>query len=172
MKGRCIIAPQELEQQVLNQLHLNHMGIRKTKLLTCKFVYWVNINNDIENHVKDFNTCLMFQQTQPKEKIIHDDIPLRPWEVLGVDMFQLNNKTYLCFVDYHSIFLIIKMMEGLSAKNLIPTVKVIFAEYGIPCRVMSHAGSNFVSEKFRSFCSSLNIDEQYHHCTTTKATDK
>ena len=33
MKGRCIIMPQDLQQQVLDQLHLNHMAIEKTKLL-------------------------------------------------------------------------------------------------------------------------------------------
>ena len=40
-------------------------------------------------------------------------------------------------------------------------------EYGILCRLMSNTGSNFVSEKFRSFCSSLNIEQAvlslYHH---------
>ena len=89
MKGRCIIIPQDLKQQVLDQLHLNHMGIEKTKLLMCESVYWVNINNNIENHVKNCNTCFEFQQMQPKEKIIHHDILLRPWEVLGADIFQL-----------------------------------------------------------------------------------
>ena len=82
-----------------------------------------------------------------------------PWEVLGADIFQLNNKNYLCTVDYHSKFPVIKRMEGLSAENLITTVKIIFAEYSIPCRLMSDAGNNFVSEKFRSFCSSLNIKQ-------------
>ena len=33
-KGRHIIVPQELKQQVLDQLHLNHMGIEKNKT-TC-----------------------------------------------------------------------------------------------------------------------------------------
>ena len=33
MKGRHIIIPQDLKQQVLDQLHLNHMGIKKSKLL-------------------------------------------------------------------------------------------------------------------------------------------
>ena len=96
---------------------------------------------------------------QPKEKIIHHDIPMRPWEVLGAGIFQLNNKNYLCVVDYHSKFPVIKRMEGLSAENLITTVKSIVAEYGIPCRLMSDTGSNFVSEKFRGFCSSLNIKQ-------------
>ena len=30
MKGRCIIIPAVLKQQVLDQLHLNHMGIKKS----------------------------------------------------------------------------------------------------------------------------------------------
>ena len=143
------------------------MGIKKPKLLMHKSIYWVNINTNIEKHIKGCNTCLEFQQTQPKEKIIHHDILLRPWEVLGVNIFHLNNKNYLCIIDYHSKFPVIKRMEGLSAEHLIATIKVIFVEYCIPHRLMSDAGTNFVSEKFRNFWSSLNIEQAvlslYHH---------
>ena len=52
MKGRHVIIPSGLKQQVLDQLHLNHMGIKKPKLLACESVYWVNINTDIEKHIK------------------------------------------------------------------------------------------------------------------------
>ena len=104
---------------------------------------------------------------QPKEKTIHYDIPMRPWDVIGMDVFQLSNKNYICIVDYHSKFLAIKRMEQLSAESLIAAVKIVFAEYGIPHRIMSDAGSNFVSEKFENFCNSLNIEQAvsslYHH---------
>ena len=40
MKGRQIVIPTVLKQQVLDQLHTNHMGIKKTKLLTCESIYW------------------------------------------------------------------------------------------------------------------------------------
>ena len=76
-----------------------------------------------------------------------------------MDVFQLNNKIYLCIVDYHSKFLVIKRMEGLSAVSLIVTVKIIFVEYSIPHRLMSDAGGNFISEKFKNFCNSLNIKQ-------------
>ena len=109
---------------------------------------------------------------QPKEKTIHHDIPMRPWDVIGADAFQLRKKNYLCIVDYHSKFPVIKNMEGLSAESCIAVAKRIFAEYGIPHRLMSDAGNNFISEKFKNFCNSLNINKQYHHHTTTKATDK
>ena len=87
--------------------------------------------------------------------------------MLDADIFHLNNKNYLCVVDYHSKFPVIKRMEGLSAENLTATIKNIFAEYGIPHRLMSDGSSNFVLEKFRSFCSSINIEQAvsslYHH---------
>ena len=104
MKGRCVNIPETLKTQALEQFHINHMGIEKTKLLACKSIYWVNINNDIENYVKKCITCMEFQQMQPKEKTIHHDIPMRPQDVISADMLQLNNKNYICIVDYHSKF--------------------------------------------------------------------
>ena len=71
----------------------------------------------------------MFQQTQPKDKMIQHDIPVKPWDVISVDMFHLNNKHYLCIVDYHSKFLIIKKAEDLSADSLYEHVKFSLAEY-------------------------------------------
>ena len=69
---------------------------------------------------------------QPKEWILHHDIPLQPWEVVGADVLHFNNKNYLCIIDYNSKLPIVKRLEGLSAENLPSTVKIIFAEYGIP----------------------------------------
>ena len=34
-------------------------------------------------------------------------------------MFTLHNTNYLCIVDFHSKFSVIKMMKGLSADSLI-----------------------------------------------------
>ena len=167
MKGRCILIPTRLKQQVVDQLHTNHMGIEKNKLLACKSVYWADINADIEKRIKNCATCLEFHQMQPKEKIIHHDIPLRPWEVLGTDVFHFNNRNYLCIVDYHRKFPVVKRFKGLSTENLITTVKVIFMEYGIPCKIMSDTGTNFIPERFRKSCSSLDIEQAvssaYHH---------
>ena len=96
-----------------------------------------------------------------KDKIIHHDIPIRPWDVIGADMFILNNKQYLCIVDYHSKFPIVKKTEGLSADSLILMCKIIVAEYGIPKKILSDSGGNFISDKFKTFCKSLNIEQAF-----------
>ena len=167
LKGRHIIIPYSLRQQVLAQLHTSHMGIEKTKLLARDSVFWSNINADIEGYIKHCATCLKFQQMQPKEKIIHHNIPLRPWEVVSADVFHFKNKHYLCIVDYNSKFLVIKRLEGLSAENLINTIKLIFTEHGIPHKIMSDVGTNFIADMFWQFCKSIYVEQVissvYHH---------
>ena len=73
---------------------------------------------------------------QPKGKTIHHDISLRPWEVLGVDIFHLNNKNHLCTIDCHSKFPIIKRMGGLSTESLITTTKVIYLIHFSNCLIL------------------------------------
>ena len=76
LKGKCIIIPSSLKEQVLSQLNTNHMGIEKTKPLALECVYWPSINADIDKYVEQCPTCLQFQQMQPQERIMHHDIPL------------------------------------------------------------------------------------------------
>ena len=52
-------------------------------------------------------------------------------------------------------------------ENLINMVKMIFTEYGIPEKIMSDVGTNFVADSFWQFCISINIEQgissAYHH---------
>ena len=50
--------------------------------------------------------------------------------------------------------------------------KAIFAEYGLPKKIISDLGGNFISDLFKTFCKSLNIEEafssSYHHQSSMK----
>ena len=81
LKGRHIVIPEPLQRQVLEQLHVNHMGSKKTKLLANESLYWIGMSTDIKNHIKN-SLHLDFQQTLAKEKIIHHEIPGKHWEVV------------------------------------------------------------------------------------------
>ena len=84
---------------------------------------------------------------QPNEKIFYHDIPLS----MGSHWHRhihFNNKNYLCIIDYNSKFSVVKKLEGLSVESLITMTKIIFSKYGIPQKIMSDAGTNFVSDRF------------------------
>ena len=133
------------------------MAIEKMRVLAHESVYWVKINTDIENTVKQCATCMAYQQTQPCEKIIPYEMPQKSWDVISVDIFTVN--TILCTVDYYSKFPIIKKTDGLPAESLIKVVKIVIAEFGLPKNIVSEEGKNFISEKFRQFCRQLDIEQ-------------
>ena len=132
---------------------------------------WINLFDRYEygyqNPHKNCSICLNFHQTQPKEKIIHHEIPGKPWEVPGADMFALHIKNYPCIVNYHSKFLVIKKTEDLSVDSLNTGMQTYFLEYILPKKIMSDAGGNFISDEFKTFCKNLNLQQvvpsSHHH---------
>ena len=62
MKGRHVIILDILKTHALDQLHINHMGIEKAKLLAYESIYWANINDDIENFIKNLLHDLHFSR--------------------------------------------------------------------------------------------------------------
>ena len=70
------------------------MGIEKTKLLLCDSIYWIGMNVDIYNHKKNLFYMPQISANTTEGKNNHE-IPGKPWEVIGPDMFTLNNKNSL-----------------------------------------------------------------------------
>ena len=74
----------------------------------------------------------------------------KAWEVVGTDIFMINNENLLCIIDYYSKFPVVIKVES---------ARFVFAGFGLPKILLSDAGTNFVSEQFKDFCRHLNIDQ-------------
>ena len=94
-------------------------------------------------------------------------MPYKPWEMVGPDILSIKNNKLLCIVDYYSKFPVGKKTDGLLVYNLIRVAKIVFAEFGLPKKIMSDPGMNFIPDKFKSFCRQLNMEQvitsSYHH---------
>ena len=73
----------------------------------------------------------------------------------------IGNKQYLCIIDYHNKYAVIKQVDCFSTDNLIKHIR-LFLEYGLPSKIVSDVSRNFVSEKFQDFCRCFNI----HHAVS------
>ena len=58
LEGRHVGIPDTLQKQALEDLHINHMGIEKTKLLASESIYWMGSTSEIEKCIKKFSMCL------------------------------------------------------------------------------------------------------------------
>ena len=80
------------------------------------------------------------------------------WELIKADLFTTSSSNFLCIVEYHSRFQIVKQTDILSAESLITCCKTVFAEYGLPRKMALDVGINFVSGKLKEFCRTLNTE--------------
>ena len=100
LKSDRILIPKQLRRQVLDVIHLAHHGETKCILLAREAVLWPGINNEIREMVRGCETCNKHQPAQAKLPILQPELPTRPWEKLGTDIFEFNSSKYLMIVDY------------------------------------------------------------------------
>ena len=70
-------------------------------------VWWPGLSTAIQEMISKCNTCAKVRQDQ-KEPLTSSSFPSRPWERLGMDLFDFQGKIYLLVVDYYSRWLEIK----------------------------------------------------------------
>ena len=69
-------------------------------MLAHESIYLINMNVNREETIKNYLTYLEFWAISPKDKVMSYEIPGRPWESVITDILTINNKHYLCIVDF------------------------------------------------------------------------
>ena len=152
LKGDRIFIPEAMRESILSRLHSSHQGIEKTHLRARTSVYWPGIDADIENVIRECETCQEYQRSQQKETLIQHEIPSRPWEVLGTDLFFFEGENYLIIADYYSKFFFVRKIAGqCTSQAVVNITKQCFGEQGAPTKVISDNGRHFDSECYREF---------------------
>ncbi|GFW14887.1 uncharacterized protein K02A2.6 [Trichonephila clavipes] len=85
MYGQRVCIPRKFRKDVLEELHAGHLGIVKMKAIARSFVYWKNIDNDIEEAAKNCVYCARYKADPPKSKVHYWEYPSMPWERIHVD---------------------------------------------------------------------------------------
>lgn len=151
LKGTRIIIPDSMRQAVLKQLHYAHQGAEKCKLRAKGSVFWPNINKDVDSMVEGCTPCQRHQKKNSKEPLMPHDVPKKPWQTVGSDLFFWNNTNYLVVVDYFSKFPIVRKLYSTTAGSVIVHMKSIFEEHGTPELIISDNGPQYASEEFKEF---------------------
>ena len=149
-QGRFYI-PSSMRKACLNLLHEGHPGIVKMKLRAQTSVYWIGLNKEIEDHILRCEPCQINSRSQSKEPVIPVEIPNRPWQKLGADLFFQGGKWYLLICDYYSKFPVVHGLPATSSKDVISALSSSFSVFGIPEEIISDNGSQFSAKEYHDF---------------------
>ena len=152
VKGQRCIIPKTLRQKVKEKSHRAHIGIQGCLRSAHEDVYWPSMNQEITDYTEHCDTCNMYMlTTHQREPLIVHDVPERPWQKVGGDIFTLDEKNFLCTVDYYSGYLDVEHLERKTARSFITRLKRHFSNHGIPNLFQRDNGLPFDSqERFRS----------------------
>ena len=156
MKGNRVIVPSAQRAETLARLHDGHQGLTATLQRARRTVYWPNMQDDISALLQRCNECQIHAKKKPRapERQVSAS---RPMEIIGVDLMEFRGKIALVSVDYHTGFLTIDFMQAGTSDEVIQVLNNNFRKFGLAERIISDNGPCFKSEKFRKFCTDLEI---------------
>ncbi|XP_032888189.1 uncharacterized protein K02A2.6-like [Amblyraja radiata] len=170
MCGSRVVIPQKLQKQILEELHVGHLGCTKMKSLARAYVWWPGIDGQIEELAKNCSGCRLEQKTPPLAPIHPWEWPSGPWKRVHIDYAgPFQESMFLVVVDAHSKWPEVIKMSSTTSQKTIVTLRTIFARYGLPEQICSDNGPQFVSEDFKKFLKTNGIKHYtsapYHPAT-------
>ena len=173
LKGNRIVIPTSLRDEVLKAIHTAHQGEVKSILLARESVYWPGLTSDIKKMVMQCQQCSQNQSAPAKLPILQPELPTRPWEKIGTDIFEYKTKRYLMIVDYFSRFIIVKFLPDIRSETVSNTLMEVLTEFGLPSTIMADCGTQYTSELFKQKCKDSGIEiiysSPYHHQSNSVA---
>ena len=163
VRGDRIVIPFCLRKRILERIHEGHMGVAKCRERAAQSVWWPQIGKDIKSRVASCRHCLERQPTQISEPLMPSALPERPFQKVGVDIFEFRSSHFLVQVDYYSRYIDVTCLPSLSSATVIGKLKTFFSHHGVPETVISDNGTQFSSAEFAAFAQKWN----FHHVTSS-----
>ena len=152
-----VVIPPCYRERLLNELHEEHHGIVRMKGLARCYLWWPGLDADIEEKIKDCETCQSVCNLPP-EAPMHPWIwPTRVWQCVHIDFAAKNKQMFLVLIDLHSKWIEVFPMTSTTSTKTTECLRLCFSSYGIPDQLVSDNGPQFTSDEFKRFMTTNGI---------------
>lgn len=151
LRGTRLVIPQSLRSQVMEELHQGHIGVVKMKSTARNYVWWPDLDKDIEGLAQACPECNAVRNKPPS--ITHHWEPAElPWQRVHLDFAgPVDGHMFLLAIDAHSKWPEVFPMKSTTASATITILRSLFARQGLPVVIVSDNGPQFTSEEFNQF---------------------
>ena len=150
-KGERVVVAIAMTGQILRKIHSSHVGTERCLRRTTEVMYWPGMNAEIKENVSACEICNSYRAEQPKEPLMSQTVPDRPWSKVAVHLLTLGRKDYLIMVDDYCNFFEFDILPQTTTLGIVTSMKSQFARHGIPDEVTSDNGPQFASTNFQNF---------------------
>lgn len=145
----------------------NHRGITETLNHLRRSHYFPAMRKAISDIINSCEICQKFKYDRGKQQIkfLITETPHKPLQILHVDVYAIKNELILTIIDKFSRFAGAYLLQSRNTLNIIQALEQFFSNHGIPQKIISDNGAEFLSVLFKDFLKLYSIS---HHMTTPK----
>ena len=165
-----ILVPEVLRVKILKRFHdspyAGHLGTRKTIARIRRRYLWPKMTKDIKEYIRKCEICAKRKACRSSKA------PLRPipppehvWQTMAMDIVGPLTQTgegnvyILVMGEYLTRFIITAPMQNQTADTVAKTfIKSIVLQHGVPERVLTDQGTNFLSQIMDNLYKQLGIE--------------
>ena len=149
--GRRVVIPDNLQKDILTELHECHPGMCRMKALARSYVWWPTIDEDIEDKVRQCGICIHNQVTPKSVPLLLWPWATEPWQRIHIEFLEIRGQQFLLIVDSHSKWMEVFPMTSTTVSATVNILLCLFARYGFPKEVVSDNGPQFTAVEFGAF---------------------
>ena len=101
----------------MQRMHHSHSGVQGCLRRRREVMFWLRMNEEVKKLISRCEVCRVYRDKQQKEPMIGYEIPSRPWQKVGSDLFELQNGHFLVCVDYYSDFIEVDKIYDKKGKS-------------------------------------------------------
>ena len=151
MWGLRVVVPHKYQHDILEELHIAHPGMVRMKEISRSYVWWPNIDRDIEQTVRVCVSCQQARHLPTVAPLMPWVWPSSSWHRIHIDFAQKDGHDFLVVIDAYAKWPEIFLMDSTTSNATIAVLRYLFSKYGIPFQLVSDNGPQFTSEEFQRF---------------------
>ncbi|XP_013911758.1 PREDICTED: uncharacterized protein LOC106540965 [Thamnophis sirtalis] len=147
-----------IHRPVLEALHVGHPGIVRKKYLARSYVWWPNMDREIEECVATCKSCQESRPAPPEVPAKEWERPQAPWSRVHIDFAgPVHGQVFMVVVDAYLKWLEILLMTSTTAEAVIKALLRLFSTHGLPDILVSDNRPQFTAMQFETFLASQGI---------------
>ena len=185
--GKRIAIPKELRKEILELNHNHklsgHLGIHKTYNRIKHVYYWPKMKDSVKIWINSCIECNKKDYTSQKNGLLQPlQIPTEIYEQVGMDIIgplpktKNGNEYILVITEYLSRYVEAIPLSNIDSKTIAEVfMKNIVLKHGIPSKILTDRGANFISEFMNNFYELLEIKKlttSAYHPQTNALTER
>lgn len=153
------------QQEIIRKYHegkTNHRGITECYLALSKRYYWPKMKESVIEYI---NECSLCGQAKYDRRPVRQEFqivppPTKPFEIVHIDLFTVQNEKYLTLVDAFSKYAQAYSIKDSTAISVINGLLQFCTHHGVPVTIVSDRGTEFTNQLFAEF---TRIHKIQHH---------